>query len=350
MLFADLVDFTGLSERLDAEEVREITTECLRRLVAEVDRYEGTVDKFIGDAVMALFGAPVAHEDDPSRALRAALGMQRALQAFNVDLERERALRFALRIGIETGEVVAGVRDVGGVREYTVIGDAVNVAARLQSATSPNSILVGAATEQRTRAAFAFQPTPPLTLKGREQPVPAFVVVGPRLDTEAAVAQRVPLVGRSGELAALETCLDELRRGRGQIAAVVGEPGIGKSRLLAESRARSEDVTWVRCQAFAHEGAVSFGLARSLVRGLCDLGGRRAGSNGQRPAARPAWHALGCSAVYPALTHLLTLPLDPEAERWLTGRPPQELQRLDVRCRRRATRPPGGDHAAGTGA
>jgi class 3 adenylate cyclase/tetratricopeptide (TPR) repeat protein len=327
VLFADLVGFTGLAERLDAEEVREITTECLRRLVAEVARYEGTVDKFIGDAVMALFGAPVAHEDDPARALRAALGMQRALEAFNVDLERERGLRLALRIGIETGEVVAGMRDVGGVREYTAIGDAVNVAARLQATTSPDSILVGVATEQRARSAFAFRPVPPLALRGKEQPVPAFVLVGPQVDAEAAVALRTPLVGRSDELRALEACLDELRRGRGQIAAVVGEPGIGKSRLLAESRARSADLRRARCQAFAHEGALSYGLARRLVRGLCELADDEPEATaGARLRAR--LEGLDCLVAYPALALLLSLPLDPEDGQRLAGLPPQELQRV----------------------
>jgi class 3 adenylate cyclase len=140
VLFADIVGFTALSERLDAETVRDVTTECFRRLVAEIGRYEGTIDKFMGDAVMALFGAPIAHEDDPARSLWAALAMQRALERFNAELERDRGLRLALRIGIESGEVVAGVRDVGGVHEYTVIGDAVNVAARLQAATEPGTI------------------------------------------------------------------------------------------------------------------------------------------------------------------------------------------------------------------
>lgn len=332
VLFADIVGFTTLSERLDAETVREITTECFRRLVPEVARYEGTVDKFMGDAVMALFGAPIAHEDDPARALWSALAMQRALERFNAELERERGLQLALRIGIETGEVVAGARDVGGVREYTVIGDAVNVAARLQGATEPGTILLGAVTERRAGGAFAFRAIAPLVLKGKDQPVAAFVLLGPKGSTDGdhpdtAGVKGAPLIGRTDELRTLDGCLTELRRGRGQIVVVVGEPGLGKSRLLAELRARAVGVTWVHSQAFAHEGALSHGLARSLVRALCGLAGDESEvTAADRLRARLA--AFGCPATFPFLAHLLTFPLDGDAKRPLAGLAPDELQRL----------------------
>jgi adenylate cyclase len=157
VLFADLVGFTALAERLDPEDVRDITTRCLRQLADEAVRFEGTVDKLIGDAVMILFGAPLAHEDDPTRALRAALAMQRALERFNDDLQRSHGLALRLRIGVESGEVVAGPREVGGMVEYTVIGDAVNVAARLQTAAAPGTKLIGEGTRQRTEGQLRFQ-------------------------------------------------------------------------------------------------------------------------------------------------------------------------------------------------
>jgi class 3 adenylate cyclase/tetratricopeptide (TPR) repeat protein len=332
VLFADIVGFTSLSERLDAETVREITTECFRQLVPEVTRYEGTIDKFMGDAVMALFGAPTTHEDDPARALWAALAMQRALERFNAELERARGMRLALRIGIESGDVVAGVRDVAGVREYTVIGDAVNVAARLQAATEPSTILVGAATERRSGGGFAFRSVPPLVLKGKDQPVNAFVLLGPSDPSEPerlapAGVSRAPLVGRADELRSLEECLTELRRGRGQIVLVLGEPGLGKSRLLTELRSRAGGVSWVRAQAFAHEGAVSYGLARTLVRELCGMqDDEPEAAAAQRLRTRLA--ALGCPTAYPPLALLLTLPLDGEASTQVAGLAPEELQRL----------------------
>jgi class 3 adenylate cyclase len=126
VLFADIVGFTSLSEQLDPEEVRDVTAACFGRLVEEIVRRGGTVDKFIGDAVMALFGTPIAHEDDACRAVDAALAMQATLGEINGELERDHGLRLELRIGVNTGEVVAGVREVGGFHDATVIGDTVN--------------------------------------------------------------------------------------------------------------------------------------------------------------------------------------------------------------------------------
>jgi predicted ATPase/class 3 adenylate cyclase len=278
VLFADLVGFTALAERLDPEDVRDITTRCLRQLAAEAVRFEGTVDKLIGDAVMILFGAPVAHEDDPARALRAALAMQRALERFNAELERTHGLALRLRIGVESGEVVAGPREVGGMVEYTVIGDAVNVAARLQTAAEPGTILVGEETSQRIDSGFRLQGVEPLALKGRERPVAASVLLA-ESDDAPDPESRVPLVGRSAELRALLDRLAALQAGQGGAVVVVGAPGLGKSRLLAELRAQAaraavadDGPRWVRCQAFAHEQAQSYGLARSLVRALAGVG------------------------------------------------------------------------------
>src|SRR5215204_1074121 len=200
ILFADIVGFTSLSERLDPEDVRDLTTECFRRLVAESTVLGGVVDKFIGDAVMVLFGAPTAHEDDPLRAARAALGMQEALARFNAEIEPIRGFRLALRIGIETGEVVTGLRDVNGVREYTAIGDAVNVAARLQSATEPGTIIIGPGTERHVRRSLALSPVEPLHLKGKSEPLLAWLVNGsssePKDFQDVAAG---PFVGRAQE-------------------------------------------------------------------------------------------------------------------------------------------------------
>jgi class 3 adenylate cyclase len=273
VLFADLVGFTALSERLDPEEVRDITTDCLRQLAAEAVRFEGTVDKLIGDAVMIVFGAPVAHEDDPARALRSALAMQRALTRFNEQLERTHGLALRLRIGVETGEVVAGPREVGGMVEYTVIGDAVNVAARLQTAAEPGSILLGEATRARVGRAFALQDIAPLALKGRERSVGAAILLGEAPDASADEL-RVPLVGRASELRTLQERLRALLTGHGGAAVVVSGPGLGKTRLLSELRTSQQDerLRWVRCQAYAHEQTQSYGLARSLVRALLGIG------------------------------------------------------------------------------
>jgi class 3 adenylate cyclase/tetratricopeptide (TPR) repeat protein len=335
VLFADLVGFTSLAERLDPEDVRDITTNCLRQLAAEAVRFEGTVDKLIGDAVMILFGAPIAHEDDPARALRAALAMQRALERFNQQLERSHGLDLRLRIGVESGEVVAGPREVGGIVEYTVIGDAVNVAARLQTAAEPGSVLVGEATRQRVGSAFRLEDAGPLVLKGRERPVVAAVLLA---EGEAGPAPepRAALVGRSAELRMLLDRLAALRAGRGSAVMVLGAPGLGKSRLLAELRAHamlavdSDDALhWARCQAYAHESAQSYGLARSLVRALVGIGTEE---RDQSAAAqlRAALVALDLPHVEAALLRLLGLPPageEAEASAVLDALPPRDLQR-----------------------
>jgi len=236
VVFADIVGFTSLADRLDPEVVRDVTAACFGRLVEEVARRGGTIDKFIGDSVMALFGTPVAHEDDPCRAIDAALAMQAALGEINGDLERDHGLRLELRIGVNTGEVIAGVREVGGIQDSTVIGDTVNVAARLQRAAPPGAVFVGEATARSAQQAFELAPLPPLTLRGKAEPVVAFRAVGPLAEPAIPDAASLPLVGRATEVAALADRLDRLAGGRGQAVVITGDPGVGKSRLLGELR------------------------------------------------------------------------------------------------------------------
>src|SRR5947207_9540756 len=174
VLFADLSGYTAVAETMDPEALHGLVDACLRRLGQEVERYGGTVDKYIGDNVMATFGAPVAHEDDAERAIRAALGMQEAMVEINDDLARRHGVSFALRVGVNGGEVVAGA--IGG--GYTVIGDAVNVAARLQSAARPGTVIVGERTQRATAGAIDYAELEPLSLKGQSEPVPAWGAAG----------------------------------------------------------------------------------------------------------------------------------------------------------------------------
>ena len=173
VLFADLSGYTAVAERLDPEAVKSFVDRALRRLGQEVVRYGGTVDKYIGDNVMAVFGAPVAHEDDPERAVRAGLAMQAAMEEINTDIEAATGSRFSLRVGINSGEVLAGQVGDG----YTVIGDVVNVASRLQSAARPGSVTVGRTTHRLTRGPIEYEELEPLTLKGKSEPVPAWEAV-----------------------------------------------------------------------------------------------------------------------------------------------------------------------------
>jgi len=236
VLFADLSGYTAFAERLDPEEVKSLVNRALMRLGQEVERYGGTVDKYIGDNVMAIFGAPVAHEDDAERAVRAGLGMQAAMVEVNEGLPD--GAHFALRVGVNTGEVLAGA--VGDV--YTVMGDTVNVASRLQSVARPGSVTVGERTMRATDAAVEYETLETLELKGRSEGVRAWEAVG--LIEEHAVrrvspASESPLVGRQQELDALDSLYERVvREGTSHLVTVVGEAGVGKSRLLREFEQR----------------------------------------------------------------------------------------------------------------
>jgi class 3 adenylate cyclase/tetratricopeptide (TPR) repeat protein len=236
VLFADLSGYTAIAERMDPEAVKMLVEQALRRLGQEVERFDGTVDKYIGDNVMALFGAPVAHEDDSERAVRAALGMQDAMAEINAGVGD--GVDFALRVGVNSGEVLAGA--VGDA--YTVTGDTVNVAARLQSAARLGSVTVGERTMRATSGAVRYKRLEPLSLKGKSAPVPAWEAVG--LITEHAVgratpSREAPLLGRDYEIGTLESLHERVvREGRPHLVTLIGEAGVGKSRLLREFQRR----------------------------------------------------------------------------------------------------------------
>jgi predicted ATPase/class 3 adenylate cyclase len=241
VLFADLSGYTAMAERMDPESVKAVVERALRRLGQEVETYGGTVDKYIGDNVMALFGAPVAHEDDAERAVRAGLGMQAAMEEVNADADREYGVSFALRVGLNTGEVLAGA--VG--EAYTVTGDTVNVAARLQAAGRPGAVTVGERTFRATREAVDYVEIGPLELKGKAQPVAAWeavrLVAAQPARRRAATRREAPLVGRDDELGELEAAYARVARdGTPHLVTVVGQAGVGKSRLARELAAALE--------------------------------------------------------------------------------------------------------------
>ncbi|MDX6662833.1 MAG: hypothetical protein QOG09_935 [Solirubrobacterales bacterium] len=231
VLFADLSGYTAATESMDPEAAKALVDRALRRLGEEIERYGGSIDKYIGDNVMGVFGAPVAHEDDPERAVRAALAMQAAMGEVN---ERAGGASFSLRVGINTGEVMAGSVGDG----YTVIGDVVNVASRLQSAARPGTVTVGAATHRATRATVEYVELAPLTLKGKSEPVPAWEAVavltaGPV--RHSAGRSATPLIGREDELGLLRSVFERVvRESSPHLVTVLGQAGVGKSRLLRE--------------------------------------------------------------------------------------------------------------------
>ncbi len=274
VLFADLSGYTAVAEQMDPEEVKRLVGSSLRRLGQEVEKYGGSIDKYIGDNVMALFGAPVAHEDDEERAVRAALGMQGAMEELNEQLEATHGVSFSLRVGVNTGEVLAGAVGDG----YTVIGDAVNVAARLQAAGRPGTVTVGERTVRASRDAVEYTELEPLTLKGKAEPVPAWEAVG--LRAGAPGGQRLqsesPLVGREDELAQLTSLAGRtIREGRPHLVTVIGGAGVGKSRLTREFEQKLESAEIRaafregRCLPYG-SGIVYWALAE-IVRAECGI-------------------------------------------------------------------------------
>ena len=233
VLFADLSGYTAVSERVDPERMKTLVDRALRRLGEEVERYGGSVDKYIGDNVMGVFGAPVAHEDDPERAVRAGLAMQAAMDEINARVIEDIGASFSLRVGINSGEVLAGRVGDG----YTVIGDPVNVAARLQGAARPGTIIVGEVTHRLTRGAIEYVELPPLELKGKSEPVPAWEAVRAVLGGRAARGARpsTPLIGREDESELLLSMYERVvNESRPHLVTVIGQAGVGKTRLLRE--------------------------------------------------------------------------------------------------------------------
>jgi class 3 adenylate cyclase/tetratricopeptide (TPR) repeat protein len=234
ILFADVTGSTGLGERLDPEQLQALLATYFAAMRAEIEAEGGTVEKFIGDAVMAAFGVPVAHEDDPIRAVRAALRMQRRLPDLNDELVERFGVRIEIRVGVNTGEVLAEIEAAPG--DALVTGDAVNVAARLEQMAAPGEIVAAERTSRAARG-FAYRSLGATEIRGRDAPVPAVVVLGEASDrSERGIpGLRAPIVGRDRELDLLRSVLERTTaERRPNLVTIYGDPGVGKSRLTQE--------------------------------------------------------------------------------------------------------------------
>ncbi|HKR98875.1 MAG TPA: adenylate/guanylate cyclase domain-containing protein, partial [Candidatus Dormibacteraeota bacterium] len=239
ILFADVTGSTGLGERLDAEQVKEVMSAFFAAMRDEIEAQGGTVEKFIGDAVMAAFGVPIAHEDDRLRALRTALNMRRRLEAVNAELHASHRVALEMRVGINTGEVVASRSPQAG--EGMVAGDAVNVAARLEQVAAPGQIVVAERTA-KSLLGFGFRTLGRLALKGKGQTVAALELLDEQAGEQRGIpGLRAPIVGRDSEMAVLEALYARAaEERRPQLVTVYGEAGVGKSRLVAEFLDRAD--------------------------------------------------------------------------------------------------------------
>jgi class 3 adenylate cyclase len=252
-LFADVVGSTALVERLAPDEAKALIGECVNQMSRAVHEYGGSVQAYMGDGICAYFGVPTAREDDPERAARAALRIVEVVREYARDVERAWAIEgFDLRVGINTGQAAVGL--VGAVDVQTVAyGDPVNVAARLQAMAQPGTIAVGEQAAQRLSHRFVLEPLGTLAVRGRAEEVEVLRLVGPREKEEERPP--VPIVGRDDEVERLRVAADELARGRGQVVLLVGDAGIGKTRLLEELRAIvGEEAIWLEGHCLSYGG------------------------------------------------------------------------------------------------
>jgi len=252
IVFADLSGFTALSETMDAEDIAAVINDFFTRMVKIVFKYDGSVDKFLGDALMVLFGAPVAHQDDPERAVRASLEMQREMDRFNDEKKFDPPL--GMSIGVNTGPVVA--LNVGSDErmEYTVIGDAVNLAARLEAVSTRGEIIISNYTYEKVAETVEAERRPSVRVKGKRKPIVIYLVKGVHEQYRVPETSRLPLVGRNAELKTVKECLSAAQSGKSALLGIAGDPGSGKTRLNGEiertARADGFQFMFARCLSY----------------------------------------------------------------------------------------------------
>jgi class 3 adenylate cyclase len=319
VMFADISGFTAMSEKLDPEEVRGMINACFERLGAVISRYGGHIDKFIGDEIMALFGAPLAHENDPERSLRAALDMMAALEEFNREHGHQIPKPLALHFGINSGLVIAGGIGTSHRQDYSVMGDTVNLAARLEDLSETGEILVGEATYRLTTSFFEFEAMKPVKVKGKEQSVRVYrllkakAVLGGQMRGIEGLSS--PLVGRTEEMERLKHLLNRLQEGQGGLISVIGEAGVGKSRLVNELQTvctMDGQAEWAEGRALSYGESASYLVVRIMLRNLLGVSLETTPAEVGFVLHNEIEHLLpGQTAeIYPYLAYLLEVPLD----------------------------------------
>jgi class 3 adenylate cyclase/predicted ATPase len=280
ILFCDVAGSTALAEGLDPEEYTELMNGAFNYMIEPVYRYEGTLARLMGDAILAFFGAPLSHEDDPQRAVLAGLDIVAGIGPYCQQVKQRWGVEFNVRVGINTGLVVVGAVGSDLKVEYSALGDAINLAARMEQAAAPGTVQVAHETYRLVSDLFEFEALGSLAVKGKSEPVATWRVLGRK---EQAVRRRgiqglhAEMVGRQAELAALGQVLADLSHGVGRIVCVLGEAGLGKSRLVAEahrahSAAAGASVQWFETSSLSYETQQAYGLFQRLIRRVCGLG------------------------------------------------------------------------------
>ena len=273
VLFCDVVGSTAMAELFDPEEWAEVMNEAFEYLTAPISRYEGTIARLMGDGLLAFFGAPVSHEDDPERAVLAGMGIIEGIKPFREQLRLDYGMDFNVRVGINTGPVVVGDVGSAAMTEYTAMGDAVNVAARMEQTALPGTVQISIDTRRRVESLFDLEPLGAIELKGKEDPLPTFRVLGAKLEPgplRGLPGMTAPLIGRDHEFQQLTKIMEQARQGRGQIVCIIGEAGLGKSRLLAELREEwlkhSPKHTWEFAEGIPYNSTRPYSLFQDLAK------------------------------------------------------------------------------------
>ena len=318
VVFADISGFTPLTERLDPEEVASVVNDCMKELIEAVYQYEGMVHQIIGDCVMAVFGAPIALEDDAERALRAALAMRGRLEGFNKRWVEKLEEPLTLHIGISSGTVITGNVGTDVRLSYSVMGDTVNVASRLEGVATHGQILVTQSTYRLTHGIFEFRPLEPVRVQGKKDALAVFELLEPKIqrDTKRGLEGLIsPLVGREWERKVMRTAIAATKLGRSALILVYGDAGVGKSRLLEEMRScESEGVTWLEGRCFASSQTLSYAPILDLLRRHIGIAEKQSVEEQQTALRRFVESRFTADPeAYAVLAQLLSLPLS-EAE------------------------------------
>lgn len=322
ILFADIKGSTAMAERLDPEEWAEMMNRAFEYLIEPIYRYEGIVARLMGDAILAFFGAPIAHEDDPQRAVLAALSILDGIGKYRERLQKERGFDFGVRIGLNTGLVVVGNVGTDLKSEYTAMGDAINLASRMQTAAEPNTILISENTHRLVAPLFDFEDKGQVVVKGKTEPIHVYRPLRERngvTPRRGIAGLASPMVGRQREFATLMQIIADVRAGRGSIVSVIGEAGLGKSRLVTEWRkaALAESNTslrWIEGRCLSYASTMAHYLSTDILRAF--IGVSAGSSEAETHAAlNRALDPYGAEAkdIYPFLGHLLGLKLEEEA-------------------------------------
>jgi ABC-type transport system substrate-binding protein/class 3 adenylate cyclase len=330
VLVADVVNSTAIAEKLGPERSKILIDEVIRIMGEQVRRYDGTVAQLIGDELLALFGAPVAHEDDSERAVRAALAIQRALTQYAEEVEAAYGVKLAVRIGVNTGPVVVAPQGQDdGYDRWNALGDTVNVASRLQEVAGEGGIVIGPETKRQVDPYFDLQELGEQELKGVGARLEVYKVAGAR--DSKAVEPELPLVGRDFELTVLERTMDALAEGRGSVVAITGEPGIGKTRLVWEVWASHRDrIQFIEGRGVSYAQNFPYWPIRDLLREWLGVGATTPEARIRLELKAELAHLFGEDAeeAYPFFATLLGITIEPDAAQRI-----RELNRESIQMR-----------------